>query len=129
MGQCGCCDYQPEFKLEGPAGTVYTIQLDPGCRYCDEHRIGLIVHRLKDETAHDWEAYRTDPLEFKSVDDGGNFAEARYLVLNPDHLIKRLTEELGGSIEDPDLAEIVKDAVRETMQEAIFDSRKEDRST
>lgn len=127
MGQCGCCDFHPEFKLEGPPGVVYTIQLDPGCPDCQEHRIGLIIHRLEGETITAWDAQHTPDFEMKEVDDGGKFAEARYLVLNPEHLERRLIEELGASFENPDLAEIVKDAVKETLRDAIFDSRKEAR--
>lgn len=90
MGQCGCGDFNPDFSLPGPDGTVYAFQIWKGCRYCDVHQIQLRVTRLQGDSVTDWEADTIEKLEFHPVDDGGNFADVSVLLLDPNVLGKAI---------------------------------------
>lgn len=54
MGACGCGDYQPFAKFDGPPGFVYTLSFYTGCDDCDTPA-GLIVTRFSEEEAKDWD--------------------------------------------------------------------------
>ncbi len=46
MGECGCGDFAAEWKLPGPNGVLYAIEVYPGCSYCD-NPAGVVVYRVR----------------------------------------------------------------------------------
>jgi hypothetical protein len=130
MGECGCKNFHPDYGLPGPDGSVYALQIDPGCPYCDEHRVGVVVQKLSGEAVEDWDAKHLPKFPIRPIG-GRNFQEGVLLVVNPDHvaddLIKYLVEGL--DYEDfnvnKDLAEEFRDEVRRAVREGIFKSRKD----
>ena len=54
MGQCGCGDFHPQFKLPGPEGSFYALQLYTGCLDC-RTPAGIIVAKLKGDEVDEWD--------------------------------------------------------------------------
>ena len=48
MGQCGCSESYPEFKLKGPDGIYYTVEVAYPCPYC-RNPASIIVHKWDDK--------------------------------------------------------------------------------
>ncbi len=54
MGTCGCGDFCPFAKFDGPPGFVYALAFYPGCDDCDTPA-GLVVYRFSGREAERWE--------------------------------------------------------------------------
>lgn len=54
MGQCGCGDFKPNFKLPGPNGSVYCIELFSGCHDC-RAPAGVVIEKLSGEELITWD--------------------------------------------------------------------------
>lgn len=63
MGQCGCGDFYPQFKLPGPNGSIYAIELFSGCHDC-RSPAGVSIVRLSGEQLQEWEAEHIPLLEW-----------------------------------------------------------------
>lgn len=125
MGQCGCRDFHPNFALPGPDGSVYCLQIDPGCPDCDAHQTGLVVQKLSGDEVRDWDANHLPVLELKPVD-GADFQERTILIVDPEHITNSLVEYVGAAYGawDGD-KEGLRDAVREALRGAVFKSRQD----
>lgn len=67
MGDCGCGDFQGDFKFKGPNNDWYVLQVYPPCDYC-ETPAGVIIYRMGKE---DQELWRVDEIpEVKILDIG-----------------------------------------------------------
>ncbi len=45
MCECGCSMGNPTYRLQGPAGVCYVIELYPGCRNCSAPP-GMVIKRI-----------------------------------------------------------------------------------
>lgn len=90
MGQCGCGDFYPDFKLPGPDGILYAIQLYRGCHECHTP-VGVIVSRLKGDEIETWDAQELPDLEFNEISE--SYHEALLPVVEPTVVAKHLDLE------------------------------------
>lgn len=91
MGQCGCGDFYPDFKLPGPDGALYAIQLYRGCHEC-QTPVGVIITRLKGaEEIEDWEAQHAPDLAFNEISEG--LQEVLLPIVEPTTVAKHLDLE------------------------------------
>ena len=72
MCTCGCGDFHPFAKFDGPPGFVYTLSFYLGCDDCDTPS-GLIVSRFSEKEAEMWEV--SDLPEAPWVDNSPEWAE------------------------------------------------------
>lgn len=66
MGTCGCGDFYPDFKFEGPDGSLYTLQIYRGCEGC-QTPMGVIISRLDGDEIEEWEAQHLPELPFHEL--------------------------------------------------------------
>ena len=84
MCECNCASDQVDYWFPGPHGTVYGIQVDPGCHNCQRPAVKAGV-RIFQITENDWPHYGdndTPRLQF-SPDEHGRFVpviSAHYLL-------------------------------------------------
>ena len=53
MGECGCSDFQPDFRFRGPGDKWYIVQSYPSCRNCDTP-VGVILYLSTPKDAEMW---------------------------------------------------------------------------
>jgi len=73
MGACGCGDYSPFAKFDGPPGFVSPLRFDVGCDDCDTPA-GLIVTRFSDKEAEGWDTEHLPEAPWIDID-GENWKE------------------------------------------------------
>ena len=91
MGQCGCGDYQPDFKFKGPGDIIYVVQIYPSCYYC-KTPAGVIIYAFSPEDQQDWDV---DHLPEVEISDIGTCVG----VINPSDLAQKLKTHLECDIE------------------------------
>lgn len=91
MGQCGCGDFLPQFKIPGPGRSLYTLQVYMPCDYC-QTPAGVIVSRLDGpEEIESWDAQHLPDLPFNAV---SNRHHEKFLgVADPKAIAKHLDLE------------------------------------
>lgn len=72
MCECGCGDYEGDFRLDGPDGIIYAIELKHPCRNCDAPG-GIVIHRFSAELAREWGADQLPRFPFMTLRDGKEF--------------------------------------------------------
>ena len=108
MGQCGCGDFQPDFKFKGPEGITYVVQMYPSCDYCD-NPAGVIIYALTPEEAEMWGLGHVPEKEINA--DGTWIA-----VIHPKHIMGSVMEGIQQYIEDG-FANEFRNAVYKTQNE------------
>ncbi len=82
MGQCGCGDYQGEFQFPGPGGSIYSLEVYPGCDYCDQGP-GIVIHRhVSEDGKVNWGVREQFALPFREFGDGDGEAAVPILDLD-----------------------------------------------
>ena len=114
MGECGCGNYQPRWRLPGPGGIVYTIETYRGCDYCQTPS-GVVIYRHDAETAASWGDEGVDVLPFVPYSGGpsGQFAITVF-----DH--ERMRREIAAHFADADEEEMA-DQTGESIADEIVD--------
>ncbi len=69
MGQCGCGDFQPAFKFEGPGDDTYIFQAYPSCNYCNTPA-GIILYRMDQKDCKTWGVEHISEIKISDI---GNF--------------------------------------------------------
>jgi len=115
MGACGCGDFVPQYKFEGPGDTVYTLEVINGCRYCEEVPKGVVISQLNTE---DQEMFCVDVVPDLKFNDR-DFKEAPIEIMSREWLTEKLKAGLNGVLDDksPEYLDIV---VEELVQD-IFE--------
>lgn len=83
MGQCGCSDFQPDFKIAGPGDYTYVVSVYRSCDHC-ETPAGVLIYKMSPEDCDEWDVHRLPEVEISDV--GTLIA-----VLDPKELWKQLT--------------------------------------
>lgn len=120
MCECGCVGMGPKYKLPGPIGTTYTIQVYPGCRDCGTP-IGLVVSHFAAEVANDHAIEDVAPMKLEEVFSG--HSEAAITILHPPNLRHELASFLLGAavVGDKIEAEVTaEDAVDHCLRAVLF---------
>ncbi len=98
MGSCGCSDFDPKYKLAGPKGSVYAIEITHPCHYC-QSPAGVVFHKFtKKDDMRDWEINELPDLPF--------FAEnvdqplAAILVVDPWLLKEVIAKDVEAYVKD-----------------------------
>lgn len=69
MGECGCSSTDVMFRIPGPEGVHYGIEIYGSCHYCHTPA-GVVVHRFNDEWAKDWLTEHVPDAPFISYSSG-----------------------------------------------------------
>jgi len=81
MGTCGCGDFYPDFKFEGPEGSLYALQIYRGCEGC-QTPVGVIISRLDGrEEIESWDADSLPELPFDVLSE--SYRERLLPVVDP----------------------------------------------
>lgn len=86
MGQCGCGDYQGDFKFKGSDDFTYVLQVYASCDYCDTPA-GVIIYRMSPEDCSMWDV---DHLKEVEISDIGTCVA----VIHPHELEKEINETI-----------------------------------
>ena len=121
---CGCADFNPILKMQGPEGFVYAIGIYPSCVSCDTPA-GITITKIP---LVDVENCNADTLP--EIDFDFNLGEKLIPILHPNVLTKKLVEfavENVGLYIDPDSPDynvdgLIQDGIEEIFEEAIFES-------
>lgn len=90
MGQCGCGDFYPLWKLPGPDGSQYTIELLPACDYCREP-LAVRISQLRGDALDHWEIDQVPDFEMRDLGSKGDHSDGFVLVVD----IEKLADKLG----------------------------------
>lgn len=115
MGACGCADYNGQWRLAGPKGLVYVVEVYDGCEYC-ETPAGVRFYRFGKESARDWNVRELpDLLANHGYSEDGDTGDAERLVGVVDGAALRdvLGEELLDDVGDA--TSLLRDAVATTQ--------------
>jgi hypothetical protein len=125
MGQCGCGDYNGQWRIPGPNGTWYVIGPYHGCNNGCSEPAGLFIDLMDTSDMADWSA---DELPEIGGPEHKNFGIP---VLNLDHLVKHLAaalveagfqppkdyDEIQDALGDMDLLDPVRSAMWDTQKD------------
>jgi hypothetical protein len=87
MGECGCSSTDVTYRLPGPPGVHYGIEIYPSCNYCFTP-VGLVVHRFDDENAEMWMSGIAEP-DFQGYE---GVEEVLLPIIDAEHLAAALGE-------------------------------------
>jgi hypothetical protein len=112
MGECGCP--RMDYRFPGPHGTVYALELYPGCHDC-ETPVGIAIHKLSSDDRQVCEGLPELPFV------GNEFAEP---LIEPTTLLEALKEYVGH-----DIIEEIKDCtssgdLHRVLEKSVFATRK-----
>lgn len=99
MGSCGCGDYSPSWRLPGPGGIVYTIEMKRGCPDCGTPH-GIVIYQHDAATARSWRDEDRPLLPIVPYDGDDASGACALAVLDPGDLETVIREHLAG-LEDP----------------------------
>lgn len=92
MGQCGCNDIDYERRFPGPYGTIYALEIHPGCPYCHTP-VGIAIHCLGFEQQSEMEELDPDWVddlpELEFVEYGPDWGVGTVPILDPE-ILKRI---------------------------------------
>lgn len=91
MCECGCAQFSPSYKMPGPDGATYVIEIKRPCHDCSTP-LGFIIHRMSEKDVVEWGADMARDLGF----DEYSWPEASIPLLWPEAMSKRLLETGGG---------------------------------
>lgn len=66
MGQCGCGDFQGDFKFKGPEGITYVLQVYPACDNCDTPA-GVIIYAMDKNDCEMWGVNEIPEIKIQDV--------------------------------------------------------------
>ena len=66
MGQCGCGDFQGDFKFKGPGNKWYVLQVYPPCDYC-ETPAGVILYKFNKKDQELWRINEIPEVEIQDI--------------------------------------------------------------
>ena len=117
MGACGCGDYQPMFRVPGPDGIMYALEVYAGCEYCSTGP-GVMIHRHGETGRRDWDVDQLPELPFHDL--GAPEGQFAMPILSWEAIRKRF---IPLAVEDEDEAQlIVDDMLREGLRFAVGDT-------
>jgi hypothetical protein len=126
MGQCGCSDTIPDFRLPGPDGVHYGIQIYSSCHYCVTPA-GVDIYRFDDTGAEEWlDGVPEAPFTPYNAD-APIAAQLSIPVLEPAELAKaigrdqREDAEYNGA-DDEDFREISEEDIRLALPAAVHNT-------
>ena len=102
MGQCGCGDFQGDFKFKGPGDIVYVLQVYLSCDECD-NPAGVIIYKFSPEDCILWDVKEIPELDVSGV---GSLIG----VVDPKKLVD-MWDEAGGQLKYLDLSDEFRSAV------------------
>ena len=117
MGQCGCGDFQGDFRFPGPGNITYVVSVYPSCDYC-QTPAGVVIYAI---TLADCKVWAIDHLPELPMCDAGTLVG----VVDPRIYIKKLTKYAGVDLEgcepDTDFAfrEAVNDQIENNMKNLV----------
>lgn len=110
MGQCGCNDFQGDFKFKGPDGITYVLQVYQSCSYC-ETPAGIILYAMNEKDCQTW---CVDDIPEIQISDVGTLIS----VIHPKKLMKQIAEGITVYVED---------SLNDEFQSAIYETIKENK--
>lgn len=120
MGACGCGDYAADFKLPGPDGIVYAIEVRTPCDYCSTPA-GVVLHRFTATGAKEWGADKLPEFVFPKSGDRDYEDSSRGLaVVDPSLLWAALVRAGGDALEEA----LLEDDAEAALREAVAETRK-----
>lgn len=114
MGECGCGDTTPEFRLPGPDGITYGIEIYGSCHYC-ETPAGVVIYRFDAAEAAVWlDGVEDAPLMAYDPERPTN-AQLAIPIVDPEFLMKALEDAV--EVEPSDMRLALPAAVHATRSE------------
>ena len=94
MGQCGCGDFYATHKLAGPAGTVYALDVYPGCESCGTP-VAVLVYRFSEDEAKRWHVPSLRDLPFDQLNGKDYDGQHAFIpIWHPKRLVDALWEAI-----------------------------------
>lgn len=116
MGECGCADFNVQFKFKGPDNTYYLLAMYDSCEYCDTPA-GFILYRMNGKEMREWGVEDMPATEI-------GYEGKVFAVLHPKILRDMMIKDRGVGRDD-DLGIDIEDAMTNCFREAIWATRKE----
>lgn len=114
MGQCGCCDFQPDYQFPGPDGSIYTLTIDTGCSDCDRPDHGIVIHKLSGIAMEEWDVKSSPPLPGAILDES-DMIEWRIPTLSIEQVTDKLMNDPGDmGMDDSEWKESVVKALKDS---------------
>ena len=110
MGQCGCGDFNGDFKFKGPGKTTYVLQIYSSCNDCD-NPAGIILYAMSEEDCEEWSVEDVPEIEIQDV---GTF----FSVIHPRKLMESITEGIEVYVEE---------GLHDEFRSAVFKSIKDNK--
>lgn len=111
MGECGCMNHNPDFKLKGENGVVYTISKYKACDYCvTPHGYTVFFHERDDEL-FDTDHVPELPFQYGyACLDSFNPWEFKQKVIQE---LKKWSKEFGEPIDEFTVEEVMDEVLRD----------------
>lgn len=118
MGECGCGDFDSQYKLAGPEGVTYSINIYSSCHYCNTP-VAVDIYRHSAQGVEEWGVNELPDLPihgYGAVLKGEEPKEeidglGTIVVLDPDVLTKVLNEDLGQDFQEQDIRFAIERAI------------------
>lgn len=107
MCQCGCADFDGDFKFKGPGDITYLLQVYPSCEDC-EMPAGVVIYAFSPEDCENW---GVDAIPEISLDNVGRLVG----VVDPG----RVKENWSRAAGDPELLEYMEPDIRSGFIDAV----------
>jgi hypothetical protein len=124
MCECGCGNTEPDWRLPGPDGITYAIQVYPSCSDCGTPA-GLIVYRFTAEEARSWGVNDCLELPIHPYMRGSVFGDCRIPIVHPRLLKKKLVELMRNVPEEYDPDGYLEDSFDEAFADAVAETFEE----
>lgn len=116
MGACGCGDFDSRYKLAGPDGITYSINIYSSCHYCHTP-VAVDIHRHSPEGVSEWEIDQLPELPIPPYSEGSIDGLGSIVVLDSDVLAGCLNEQTGNSVDSLEMRFAVESAVGKAGQQ------------
>lgn len=92
MCQCGCGDFNGDFKFKGPDGISYVLQVYPSCDNCNQPA-GIILYAMGEKDCKEWDVENIPEVEITDI---GTF----FSVVHPKKIVEFVLHGVQQYIED-----------------------------
>ena len=115
MGQCGCADFNVQYKFKGPNNTFYLLCVYDSCEYC-QTGVAVILYKMSYKECQHWGIEDIPITELTS--------EGKWIpILDPEIL----GEMVGKSYTEDEIdADLIRETVWSKFQDAILKTREND---
>lgn len=116
MGECGCADFNVQYKFRGPDNTYYLLAFYDSCEYCDTPA-GFILYKMNEKKMKEW---AVDDMPITEIEYQGSV----FPVIHP-RILKELMIKDREVDKESELAFDIEDALSNCFRKAILVTRED----